>query len=90
MNFVDAAYQVLRDAGEPLHYREITRRALEQGLIHSRGKTPEATMRAQLGNSIRHTAEGGPPSPFRRMGRGMWGLAEWELDRAGHRDNGTG
>ncbi|RLC86313.1 MAG: hypothetical protein DRI79_10185, partial [Chloroflexi bacterium] len=36
MNFLEAAYQVLKAAGEPLHYREITRRALQRGLIKSR------------------------------------------------------
>jgi restriction system protein len=78
MNFLDAAYHVLQNAGEPLHYREITRRALSQGLIQSKGKTPEATMRAQLGSSVKQAAEGDAPSPFCQAGRGMWGLAEWE------------
>jgi restriction system protein len=78
MNFLDAAYHVLQNAGEPLHYREITRRALSQGLIQSKGKTPEATMRAQLGSSVKQAAEGNAPSPFCQAGRGMWGLAEWE------------
>jgi restriction system protein len=78
MNFLDAAYHVLQNAGEPLHYREITRRALSQGLIQSKGKTPEATMRAQLGSSVKQAAEGDAPSPFCQAGRGMWTLAEWE------------
>jgi restriction system protein len=78
MNFLDAAYHVLQNAGEPLHYREITRRALAQELIQSKGKTPEATMRAQLGSSVKQAAESGPPSPFCQAGRGMWTLAEWE------------
>ena len=78
MNFLDAAYHVLQSTGEMLHYREITRRALAQGLIQTKGKTPEATMRAQLGSSVKQATEGGPPSPFCHVGRGMWGLAEWE------------
>ena len=80
MSFLDAAYQVLEKAKEPLRYREITRRALEQGLIQTKGKTPEATLRGQLGASIRRELEGGPPSPFRRAGRGIFGLAEWQHD----------
>jgi len=80
MNFLEAAYQVLKAAGEPLHYREITRRALQRGLIKSRGRTPEATMNAQLAVSIKRAAEGGPSSPFYRAGRGIFGLAEWRRE----------
>jgi restriction system protein len=77
MKFLDAAYEILKQAGQPLHYREITRRALGQGLIESKGKTPEATMNAQLAVNIKRAEEGGPPSPFVRGGRGVFGLREW-------------
>jgi restriction system protein len=43
-----AAERVLREAGGPLHADEITRRALNGGLINTKGKTPQATMGAQL------------------------------------------
>lgn len=39
---------VLREARRPLTSREITERAVEQGLIAPAGKTPEATMSAAL------------------------------------------
>jgi len=77
MTFLDAAHEILKQAGQPLHYREITRRALEQGLTESRGKTPEATMNAQLAVNIKRAAEGGPSSRFVRVGRGVFGLREW-------------
>jgi len=77
MTFLDAAHEILKQAGQPLHYREIARRALEQGLIESRGKTPEATMNAQLAVNIKRAEEGGPPSPFVRVGQGVFGLREW-------------
>lgn len=77
MTFLDAAHEILKQAGQPLHYREIARRSLEQGLIESRGKTPEATMNAQLAVNIKWAEEGGPPSPFVRVGRGLFGLSEW-------------
>ena len=48
MTFLDAAEEVLRTAKRPLSAREITEIALSQGLIESRGKTPEATMTARL------------------------------------------
>jgi restriction system protein len=77
MTFLDAAYEILKQVGQPLHYREIVKRALAQELIESRGKTPEATMNAQLTAKIKRAAEGGPPSPFVRVGRGVFGLKEW-------------
>lgn len=46
-SFKDIAYRVLKEAGKPLHYKEITKRALARGLV-TEGKTPEATMNAQL------------------------------------------
>jgi hypothetical protein len=37
MTYLDAAYRILQHAGEPLHYHEITRRVLAQGLIQPAG-----------------------------------------------------
>lgn len=45
--FKSIAYQILKDAGKPLHSKEITRRALASDLV-TEGKTPEATMNAIL------------------------------------------
>jgi restriction system protein len=73
MGFLDAAEEVLKQAGEPLHYREITERAIAQGLIETKGQTPARTMNAQLSTSIQSGE-----SPFVRVGRGIYGLAEWE------------
>ena len=44
---------VLRDAGEPLHYREIAKRMLAQGLWATGGKTPWQTVNARLSVDIR-------------------------------------
>jgi len=33
MTYLDAAYTILQAAGQPLHYEEITQRALDQKLI---------------------------------------------------------
>lgn len=78
MTFEEAAYEILKQAGQPLHYREITERALQQGLIESTGKTPAATLNSQIAVSIKNAREGGPPSRFYRAGRGILGLVEWE------------
>lgn len=47
-SFKDVAYQVLIEAGKPLHSKEITKIAIDHGLLKTAGKTPEATMNAQL------------------------------------------
>ena len=46
--FKDIAYQILKEAGKPLHYKKITKIALEKGWLKTTGKTPEATMNAQI------------------------------------------
>lgn len=47
-SFKDIAYQILKEAGKPLHSKRITEIALERGWLKTAGKTPEATMNAQL------------------------------------------
>lgn len=47
-SFKEVAYQILKEAGKPLHSKEITRIALERGWLKTVGKTPEATMNAQI------------------------------------------
>jgi restriction system protein len=73
---LDAALKVLHDAGKPLHYQEITRRVLSAGLWKTAGKTPAATINAQLATNIKRN---GSASAFRRAGRGIFAL---NTDRA--------
>lgn len=47
-SFKNIAYQILKEAGKPLHSEEITARAKRKGLLKSQGKTPAATMNSQL------------------------------------------
>ena len=44
----EIAYEILHDVGKPLHSKEITKIALRKGWLKTAGKTPEATMNAQL------------------------------------------
>ena len=69
MTYLDAAHVVLIQAGEPLHYAEITRRALAQDLIQPSGLTPEATMGSRL-----YTATKQAGTQFMRVGRGIFAL----------------
>ncbi len=48
MTFLQAAEAVLRRAKTPLTAAQITELALTRGLLHTHGKTPEATMSAAL------------------------------------------
>ncbi|MBI5934714.1 MAG: restriction endonuclease [Chloroflexi bacterium] len=48
MQFKDAAYQILKEAGKPLHYSELTDLALNKGILETAGQTPHATMGALL------------------------------------------
>ncbi len=48
-----AAIEVLQKSKEPLHYKEITKRALEMGILETSGATPDQSMGAQLFSSIK-------------------------------------
>ncbi len=47
-SFKDSAYQILKEVNAPLHSNDITDIALQRGLLVTAGKTPRATMNAQL------------------------------------------
>lgn len=46
--FKEIAFQILQETSTSLHSKEITAIALERGWLKTAGKTPEATMNAQL------------------------------------------
>ena len=71
MNFLDAAYEVLKQAGEPLHFTEITSRAWDLNLLDTKGQTPEATMGSRLYVDTKR-----PDSRFRRVSRSVFSLVE--------------
>jgi hypothetical protein len=67
-SFKLSAIKILREAKEPLHYEEITKRAIEKNLIVTQGATPEATMNAIIGRDIKFNKE---KSPFTRVKKGF-------------------
>lgn len=73
MTYLDAAYTILQTAGQPLHYEEITQRALAQGLIQPSGLTPAATMGSRL-----YTDTLQEDSRFVRVDKGVFGLVRWQ------------
>jgi restriction system protein len=76
MNAIDAAEKVLAEAGTPLSYRAITTRVLEADLWQTKGRTPEATIHAQLAVDI---ANQGAASRFQRTAPGVFALRTWGL-----------
>lgn len=71
MNFLDAAYKILSQANQPLHYTEITLRALKAGILDTKGQTPDASMGSRLYVDTKR-----PNSRFRRVSRGVFTLTE--------------
>lgn len=61
MQFKDVAYEILKETGEPLHYIDLTDRALAKGILTTSGQTPHSTMGALL-----YTDTLKPSSRFRR------------------------
>lgn len=62
---------VLREAGEPLHAKEIAKRVIASGRCTGlKGKTPEATITAMLAVASK------PGGPFTRIEKGTYTLAE--------------
>ena len=48
MTFTEAAVEVLRRAGKPLHFKEIAELALKENLLSHVGQDPEVTMGQRL------------------------------------------
>ncbi|MGH7438719.1 MAG: HTH domain-containing protein [Polyangiaceae bacterium] len=74
MTFIEAAAEVLRTAGKPLHYKEITELAIAKNLLSHVGKTPEVTMSHRLTSAIKKDDEG---VPIVKVRPGVFALREW-------------
>jgi len=70
---LDAAAQVLAEAGEPMGCKEMVERMLAKGLWQTGGRTPSATIYAAI---IREIATKGDASRFRKVDRGKFALAK--------------
>jgi restriction system protein len=71
VSFSDAAERVLDEFGDkkPMHYRAITKKALELGLLATTGQTPEATMYAQILTEIEKRKHRGELPRFTKAGK---------------------
>lgn len=74
MTFTEAAAEVLRLAGKPMHYKEITELAIEKNLLSHVGKSPEVTMGARLAALLKKEDK---TNPIVRVKPGVFALREW-------------
>jgi len=70
---LDAAAQILAEAGEPLSTGEMVKRMIEKGLWSTGGKTPAATIYSAI---LREINVKGDQSRFRKTERGRFELAK--------------
>ena len=73
MTCLDAVRIVLREAGKPLHYKQIAELVQKRGLVRIRGRRPDRSVNARLSADI---IKKGDDSPFVRVAAGLFGLRE--------------
>lgn len=74
----EAAYKILKEKKKPLHVKEIIKIAVERNLINTKGKTPTATLRADIYFENKRRLKAGRKLRFSKVKPGMWGLCEWK------------
>jgi hypothetical protein len=73
MTFLEAALEILKRERKPLHYKELTEKAMERKLLTFVGRTPEVTMQTQLTSAVKKA----PGAPFVRVKPGIFGLLRY-------------
>ena len=73
MTFLEAALNILSREGRPLHFKELTERAMTKKILTFVGRTPEVTMQTQLTAAIKKA----PGNPFVRVKPGVFGLLRY-------------
>ena len=74
MTFTEAAVQVLRLVGRPLHYRKITEIAIAKNLLSHVGKSPDMTMSSRLATMVKKDRGG---EPIVKLKPGVFALREF-------------
>lgn len=69
--FKQSAIEILKKAKTSLHYNDITKQALESGILETEGANPERTMNAVITVDINTKGDG---SDFVRIDRGVFAL----------------
>lgn len=55
--FKESAIEILKKAGTPLHYKEITRLALEAGMLDPKGTAQASSLKAQITRDMKNNAQ---------------------------------
>src|SRR3954470_17090485 len=76
MTFTEAAVEVLRRAGKPLHYSEIATLALRENLLSHVGQDPEVTMGQRLAAMAKREEE---RKVLAVAPEGTFALVEWNV-----------
>ncbi|MCL2725687.1 MAG: HTH domain-containing protein [Polyangiaceae bacterium] len=84
MTFTEAAAEVLRMVGKPLHYKDITELAIEKNLLSHVGKSPEVTMGARLAALLKKDDK---ENPIVRVRPGVFALREWDKKKGRKAEN---
>ncbi|MFK8003886.1 MAG: HTH domain-containing protein [Polyangiales bacterium] len=77
MTFTEAAVEILRLVGKPLHYKKITEIAIERNLLSHVGKTPEVTMSSRLATMVRKDRG---DAPILKVKPGIFALREFSAE----------
>jgi hypothetical protein len=81
VTYIKAALAVLRRARRPLTTREVTDGAIVQGLIRPQGKTPIASMGAQLYRALAKGTPGLEKLEESGPHRARKGSVRWQINR---------
>jgi hypothetical protein len=78
MTFTEAAVEVLRLVGKPLHYKKITEVAIERNMLSHVGKTPEVTMSSRLATMVKRDRG---DAPVIKVKPGVFGLRDFSEEQ---------
>jgi hypothetical protein len=81
IGFLDAAQQVLKEAGRPMHVDAIVDEVLRREVCKSQAKNPHESYRKSLESDV---SRGPKPNPrgFVKVSPGIYGLIEWGVIQA--------
>jgi DNA replication protein DnaC len=71
LTFRAAAMKILHDENRAMHYEEITKKVLEQGLVQTQGETPHFSLLKEMSHDIQKNGES---SIFKRIDKGTYSL----------------
>ena len=76
MSKTEAAYAILKRTKRPMTAREIIDIAISEGMIETKGKTPDQTLNVDMYLENKRRDSQNKPKRFKRHENGYWGLTE--------------